>query len=139
GGRLPAPADALRHGLPRPRQPSARAHRAWRRGLGGDGERQRVRRAGRRSSRLDRGSGGRAGVPAGGVEARAAAADGAWVGIVRSSVYVGGRVEYVVDLAGVTVRATGPADPRLPRESRAQLTISPRAVRLWPASEGVAR
>jgi iron(III) transport system ATP-binding protein len=74
------------------------------------------------------------------VEARAAAGvDGAWVGVVRSSVYVGGRVEYVVDLAGITVRATGPVDPRLPHESRAQLTISPRAVRLWPASEGVAR
>ena len=73
------------------------------------------------------------------VEARAAESDGAWVGVVRSSVYVGGRVEYVVDLAGVTVRATGPVDPRLPHESRAQLTISSRAVRLWPASEGAAR
>ena len=32
-----------------------------------------------------------------GVEARAAEGDGAWVGVVRSSVYVGGHVEYVVD------------------------------------------
>jgi ABC-type Fe3+/spermidine/putrescine transport system ATPase subunit len=74
-----------------------------------------------------------------GVEARAASADGAWVGVVRSSVYIGGRVEYLVDLGGVTVRATGPVDPRLPHQSRAQLTVSPRAVRLWPASEGGAR
>ncbi|HXJ79683.1 MAG TPA: ABC transporter ATP-binding protein [Candidatus Methylomirabilis sp.] len=74
-------------------------------------------------------------------EARAATADGdgAWIGVVRSSVYVGGHVEYVIDLGGVTVRTKGPVDPRLPRESRAQLTISPRAVRLWPASEGVPR
>jgi iron(III) transport system ATP-binding protein len=71
-----------------------------------------------------------------GVEARPSAADGAWVGVVRSSVYIGGRVEYVVDLGGITVRATGPVDPRLPHESRAHLTVSPRAVRLWPAPEG---
>ena len=69
-------------------------------------------------------------------EARAAAADGAWVGVVRSSVYIGGHVEYLVDLGGLAVRAKGPVDPRLPHESRAQLTVSPRAVRLWPASEG---
>jgi iron(III) transport system ATP-binding protein len=72
-------------------------------------------------------------------EVRAADADAAWVGLVRSSVYVGGRVEYVVDFGGITVRATGPVDPRLPHESRVQLTVSPRAVRLWPSSEGVAR
>jgi iron(III) transport system ATP-binding protein len=70
------------------------------------------------------------------VEVRAADGDGAWVGVVRSSAYVGGRVEYVVDLGGLVVRASGPVDPRLPQESRAQLTVSPRAVRLWPASEG---
>src|SRR5262249_20907637 len=68
--------------------------------------------------------------------ARPAAGGGAWGGGVRSSVYVGGRAEYVVDLGGVTVRATGPVYPRLPHESRAEVTVSPRAVRLWPAPEG---
>ena len=68
-------------------------------------------------------------------EARAAAADGAWVGVVRSSVYIGGHVEYLVDLGGAVVRAKGPVDPRLPHDSRALLTIAPHAVRLWPAAE----
>ena len=67
-----------------------------------------------------------------GVEACAAERDGAWIGVVRSSVYVGGRVEYVVDLGGFTVRATGPEDPRLPCDARAALRVSPRAVRVWP-------
>ncbi len=66
------------------------------------------------------------------VEARAAERDGAWVGVVRSSVYVSGHVEYVVDLGKFTVRATGPEDPRLPHDARARLLVSPRAVRVWP-------
>jgi len=69
-----------------------------------------------------------------GVEACAAERDGAWTGVVRSSVYVGGRVEYVVDLGGFTVRATGPEEPRLACEARAALSVSPRAVRVWPRS-----
>ena len=60
-----------------------------------------------------------------GVEARAAEGDGAWVGVVRSSVYVGGHVEYVVDLGGFSVRAVGPEDPRLPNDARARLTCRP--------------
>ena len=71
-----------------------------------------------------------------GVEARAAEGDGAWVGVVRSSVYIGGRVEYVVDLGGFTVRAIGPEDRRLPHDARARLHVSPRAVRVWPRSAG---
>src|SRR5881296_1415391 len=65
-------------------------------------------------------------------EVRAAERDGAWVGVVRSSVYVSGHVEYVVDLGKFTVRATGPEDPRLPHDARARLYVSPRAVRVWP-------
>ena len=61
-----------------------------------------------------------------GVEACAAESDGAWVGVVRSSVYVGGHVEYVVELGGFALRAIGPLDPRLPHESRARLSVSPR-------------
>jgi len=65
-------------------------------------------------------------------EVRAAERDGAWVGVVRSSVYVSGHVEYVVDLGKFTVRATGPEDPRLPHDARARLHVSPRGVRVWP-------
>ncbi len=70
------------------------------------------------------------------VEARAADADGAWVGVVRSSVYVSGHVEYVVEVGRFTVRATGPEDTRLPHEARAKLCVSPRAVRVWPREPG---
>ena len=73
-----------------------------------------------------------------GVQALAAEADGAWVGVVRSSVYVGGHVEYVVDLGGLAVRARGPEDPRLAHETRARLSVSPRAVRVWPRSADAA-
>ena len=77
------------------------------------------------------------------VEARAAEGDDAWVGVVRSSVYVSGHVEYVVEMGKFTVRATGPEDPRLPHDARAKLCVSPRAVRVWPrepdANGGTAR
>jgi len=66
-----------------------------------------------------------------GAEATAADRDGAWVGIVRASVYVGARVEYVVDVGGVKVRATGSPDARLPVDSRARLDVSPGALRVW--------
>ena len=70
------------------------------------------------------------------VEAEAAERDEAWVGVVRSSVYVSGHVEYVVEIGNFTVRATGPEHPRLPHEARAKLRVSPRAVRVWPRSAG---
>jgi iron(III) transport system ATP-binding protein len=66
------------------------------------------------------------------VEAQAAERDGAWVGVVRSSVYVSGHVEYVVDLGKFQVRAVGPDHPRLAHEARARLSVSPRAIRVWP-------
>jgi len=68
------------------------------------------------------------------VEAVAADGDGAWVGVVRSSVYVSGHVEYVVEIGNFIVRATGPEDPRLPHEARAKLRVATRAVRVWPRS-----
>ena len=67
-----------------------------------------------------------------GVEACAAESGGAWVGVVRSSVYIGGHVEYVVELGGFALRAIGPLDPRLPHESPARLSVSPHALRVWP-------
>jgi iron(III) transport system ATP-binding protein len=70
------------------------------------------------------------------VEARAAERDEDWVGVVRSSVYVSGHVEYVVDLGKFTVRAIGPDDPRLPQDARARLRVLSRAVRVWPRSAG---
>ena len=70
------------------------------------------------------------------VRVEAAERDGAWVGAVRSSVYIGGRVEYIVDLGGFTVRAAGPSDGRLPDATRARLHVSPGAVRVWPRSAG---
>src|SRR6266478_1984168 len=70
------------------------------------------------------------------VQAQAADRDGAWVGLVRSSVYVSGHVEYVVEIGKFTVRATGPEDARLPHDARAKLCVSPRAVRVWPRGAG---
>jgi ABC-type Fe3+/spermidine/putrescine transport system ATPase subunit len=68
------------------------------------------------------------------VEASTAERDGAWVGVLKSSVYVGDHVEYVVELARCTVRATGPVEPRLVPECRVRLHVPPRAVRVWPAA-----
>ena len=68
------------------------------------------------------------------VEARPAERDGSWVGVVRSSVYVSGHLEYVVDLGKFTVRATGSEDHRLSHDARARLHVAPRAVRVWPRS-----
>jgi iron(III) transport system ATP-binding protein len=68
------------------------------------------------------------------VEACAAERDGAWVGVVRSSVYVSGHVEYVVDIGKFTVRAIGPEHPRLSHDARARLHVSTRAIRVWPRS-----
>ena len=70
------------------------------------------------------------------VEARPAERDGAWVGVVRASVYVSGHVEYVVEMGQFTVRATGPEDARLPHAARAKLCVSPHAVRVWPRAQG---
>ena len=70
--------------------------------------------------------------------ARAAEGDGAWVGVVRSSVYVSGHVEYVVDFGKFSVRAVGPEDPRLPHDARTRLHVSPPAVRVWPRGETAA-
>jgi len=70
------------------------------------------------------------------VQAQAAETDGAWVGVVRSSVYVSGHIEYVVAMGQFTVRATGPEDARLPHDARAKLRVSPRAVRVWPREPG---
>ena len=70
------------------------------------------------------------------VEARSVERDEAWVGVVRSSVYVSGHVEYVVEIGKFTVRATGPEDARLPHDARAKLCVSPRAVRIWPRRSG---
>ncbi len=72
------------------------------------------------------------------VEARAAEGDGAWVGVVRSSVYVSGHVEYVVDFGKFSVRAVGPEDPRLPHDARTRLHVSAPAVRVWPRGETAA-
>ncbi|HEY7539501.1 MAG TPA: ABC transporter ATP-binding protein [Methylomirabilota bacterium] len=70
------------------------------------------------------------------VEAQAAERDGVWVGLVRSSVYVSGHVEYVVEIGKFPVRAIGPEDARLPHDARAKLCVSPRAVRIWPRDGG---
>jgi iron(III) transport system ATP-binding protein len=68
------------------------------------------------------------------VEARAAERDDSWVGVVRSSVYVSGHLEYVVDLGKFTVRAIGSEDRRLLHDARARLHVAPRGVRVWPRS-----
>src|SRR5262245_34083471 len=58
------------------------------------------------------------------VRAHAADRDGSWVGVVRSSIYVGGHIEYLVDFEQMTVRASGSPDSRLPVGARALLHVS---------------
>jgi len=67
------------------------------------------------------------------VQVRPGAADGAWPGVVVSTVYLGERVEYVVQLGAARVRATGPATDPLGKGTAVQLDIPPGAIRAWPA------
>jgi iron(III) transport system ATP-binding protein len=59
--------------------------------------------------------------------------DGTWRGTVLSAVYLGERVEYVIELGTARVRASGPALEPLGKGAIVDLQIPARAIRAWPA------
>jgi iron(III) transport system ATP-binding protein len=61
--------------------------------------------------------------------------DGHWRGIVLSTVYLGERVEYVVELGASRVRASGPVVGCLAKGAPVQLQIPVPAIRAWPAGQ----
>ncbi|HYB40626.1 MAG TPA: ABC transporter ATP-binding protein [Candidatus Methylomirabilis sp.] len=67
------------------------------------------------------------------VRLRPASADGQWPGTVVSAVYLGDRVEYVVEVGSALVRASGPAGEPLGKGTSVRLEIPPGAIRAWPA------
>jgi iron(III) transport system ATP-binding protein len=69
------------------------------------------------------------------VRLRPGSADGLWPGLVVSAVYLGDRVEYVVELGASQVRASGPVAEPLGKGDAVQLQIPLAAIRAWPARE----
>ena len=59
--------------------------------------------------------------------------DGHWQGTILSAVYLGERVEYVVELGAARVRASGPVVAPLDKGTIVQLDIPTSAIRAWPA------
>jgi ABC-type Fe3+/spermidine/putrescine transport system ATPase subunit len=58
-----------------------------------------------------------------------------WPGEIASVVYLGGREEYVVNLAGAEIRCEhGPA--HLPVGTQVTVQVSPEVVRVWPTQRG---
>jgi iron(III) transport system ATP-binding protein len=64
------------------------------------------------------------------------AGDGPWQGTIVSTVYLGERVEYVVELGAARIRASGPAVDPLEKGTVVQLQIPMSAIRAWPAGQG---
>ena len=67
------------------------------------------------------------------VQVGAELTDGHWRGAILSVVYLGDRVEYVVELGASRVRASGPVTAPLGRGTVVQLQIPAGAIRAWPA------
>jgi len=59
--------------------------------------------------------------------------DGHWRGTILSAVYLGERVEYVVEMGAVRIRASGPVIAPLDKGTVVQLHIPASAIRAWPA------
>ncbi len=60
------------------------------------------------------------------------AADGCWPGIVASAVYLGERVQYVIELGPAQIRASAPAADPLEKGTPVQVEVPHRAIRAWP-------
>jgi hypothetical protein len=60
-------------------------------------------------------------------------ADGCWPGIVASAVYLGERVQYVIDLGHAQIRASAPAADSLSKGTPVQVEVPRRAIRAWPS------
>jgi ABC-type Fe3+/spermidine/putrescine transport system ATPase subunit len=56
-----------------------------------------------------------------------------WQGTIVSAVYLGERVEYVVNVGAARVRASGPASEPLGKGAAVTLQIPINAIRAWPA------
>ena len=60
-------------------------------------------------------------------------ADGHWRGTILSAVYLGERVEYVVEMGAARIRFSGPVLEPLGKGTVVQLHIPASAIRAWPA------
>ena len=67
------------------------------------------------------------------VQLRPGGADGLWPGVVLSAVYLGERVEYVVQVGAGRIRVSGPATEPLGKGAVVDLEIPLSAIRAWPA------
>jgi hypothetical protein len=56
-----------------------------------------------------------------------------WQGTIVSAVYLGERVECVVEVGAARVRASGPASEPLDKGAVVTLQIAMNAIRAWPA------
>ena len=67
------------------------------------------------------------------IQVGAKVTDGHWRGTILSAVYLGDRIEYVVELGAARVRASGSVIEPLSRGAVVQLQVPPSAIRAWPA------
>jgi iron(III) transport system ATP-binding protein len=65
------------------------------------------------------------------VEVGPASRDGPWHGVIRAAVYLGERVEYVVQIGGSRIRAFGGVRERMSKGSPVRLSIPAHAIRVW--------
>jgi iron(III) transport system ATP-binding protein len=59
-------------------------------------------------------------------------ADGQWQGAIVSAVYLGERIEYVVQVGAARIRASGPVSEPLGKGTVVQVQIPTSAIRAWP-------
>ncbi len=60
-----------------------------------------------------------------------ASLDGAWHGVIQSTVYLGERVEYIVKIGTAQIRAFGVVTERMSKGTPVRLHISADAIRVW--------
>ena len=63
--------------------------------------------------------------------------NGSWQGTIVSTIYLGERVEYVVELGTAHVRASGPVTDSFSAGATVQLQIPAGAIRAWPTHPSV--
>ena len=62
-------------------------------------------------------------------------AEGAeWRAGVLGAAFLGGRVQYTVQLGSCEIKAVAPADVRVPTGTLVQLEIAPQSIHIWPGS-----
>jgi ABC-type Fe3+/spermidine/putrescine transport system ATPase subunit len=60
-----------------------------------------------------------------------ASLDGAWQGVIQSTVYLGERVEYIVKIGTAQIRALGVVTERMSKGTPVRLHIPAHAIRVW--------